>query len=112
MQKLSPEVLMYIQTVKHYFQNNQEAHDYFLGNTDEELFYEYLSEISQKNFDKDGEVMLNKEQFESLRKTMSDLKKQSNKTPFVRPQENIDIKIEENSNIFIEYPNFGKICLN
>lgn len=112
MQKLSPEVLMYIQTVKHYFQNNQEAHDYFLGNVDEEIFYKHLSEISQINFEKNGEVMLNKEQFESLRKTMSDLKSESNKKPFVRPEENIDITVEENPNIFIEYPNFGKICLN
>jgi hypothetical protein len=112
MENLSPEVLIYIQTVKHYFETNKEAREYFLGNADEELFYKHLSEISQKNFEKDGEVMLNKEQFELLRKTVSVLKIVSNKKPFVRPEENIDVTIEENPNIFIEYTNFGKICLN
>ncbi len=112
MENLSPEVLIYIQTVKHYFETNKEAREYFLGNADEELFYKHLSEISQKNFEKDGEVMLNKEQFELLRKTISVLKIDSNKKPFVRPEENIDVTIEENPNIFIEYTNFGKICLN
>ncbi len=112
MENLSPEVLIYIQSVKHYFETNKEAREYFLGNADEELFYKHLSEISQKNFEKDGEVMLNKEQFELLRKTVSVLKIVSNKKPFVRPEENIDVTIEENPNIFIEYTNFGKICLN
>ncbi len=112
MENLSPEVLIYIQSVKHYFETNKEAREYFLGNADEELFYKHLSEISQKNFEKDGEVMLNKEQFELLRKTISVLKIASNKKPFVRPEENIDVTIEENPNIFIEYTNFGKICLN
>jgi hypothetical protein len=112
MENLSPEVLIYIQSVKHYFETNKEAREYFLGNADEELFYKHLSEISQKNFEKDGEVMLNKEQFELLRKTINALKIVTNKKPFVRPEENIDVTIEENPNIFIEYSNFGKICLN
>lgn len=112
MEKLSPEVLIYIQSVKHYFETNQEAREYFLGTADEELFYKHLSEISQKNFETNGEVMLNKEQFELLRKTLLVLKIASEKKPFVRPTEDIDVTIEENSNIFIEYPNFGKICLN
>lgn len=112
MENLSPEVLIYIQTVKQYFEKNQEAREYFLGNADEEKFYEHLSIVSQKNFEKNGEVMLNKEQFETLRKTILSLKIEPDKKPFVRPEENIDITIEENSNIFLDYPNFGKICLN
>lgn len=112
MENLSPEVLIYIQTVKQYFEKNQEAREYFLGNADEEEFYKHLSEVSQKNFEKNGETMLNKEQFETLRKTILSLNIKSDKKPFVRPDENIDITIEENSNIFLDYPNFGKICLN
>ena len=64
---LSPEVLIYIQTVKNYFTTNKEAHDYFIGDSNEEDFFKHLSEISQKNFDKNGEVTLSKEQFELLR---------------------------------------------
>jgi len=67
---MSSEVLIYLQTVKNYFTSNDEARIYFIGSSDEELFYEHLAEISQKNFEKEGEVYLSKEQFELLRKTM------------------------------------------
>ena len=66
---MSPEVLIYIQSVKNYFKTNIEAKDYFLNGNDEELFFKHLSEISQKNFNKNGEVMLDKNQFELLRTT-------------------------------------------
>jgi len=49
---MSPEVLIYIQSVKNYFKTNNEAKDYFLNGNDEELFFKHLSEISQKNFNK------------------------------------------------------------
>lgn len=68
---MSPEVLIYIRSVKEYLKKNIEAREYFLSNVDEELFYKYLTEISQKNYEKNGEVMLSKEQFEILKKTIS-----------------------------------------
>lgn len=103
MKSFSPEVLIYIQSVKHYFDTNLDAKEYFLGNSNEELFYTHLSEISQKNFDKDGEVMLNKEQFELLRKT----------TIAITIATNIKEESKANEkNIFMELPNFGNICLN
>lgn len=103
MTKLSPEVLIYIQTVKTYLNNNSEAKDYFIGNSDEELFFNHLSEISQKNFDTNGEAMLNKEQFELLRKTVTAI----SITKKDIPEEPI-----ENENMFFEIKGFGKICLN
>ena len=54
MTKIPPEVLIYIQTVKTYLKNNTEAKDYFIGESDEELFFDHLSEISQKNFESNG----------------------------------------------------------
>ena len=101
---LSPEVLIYIQTVKGYFANNTEAREYFIGDSDEELFFQHLSEISQKNYDDEGEVMLNKEQFELLRKTVAAISSLKN-----TKEETIELKKE---NIFLEIPNFGEICLN
>lgn len=99
--KPSPEVLIYIQTVKNYLNANEEAREYFLKNGDENFFYKHLEEISQKNYEKMGEVMLTKEQFELLRKTSIAV--------------NISNKTEEEfqeKNIFIEIGDFGKICLN
>jgi uncharacterized protein YrzB (UPF0473 family) len=98
---LSPEVLIYLQTVKNYFATNNEAKEYFIGNSDEEMFFEHLSEISQKNFEKNGEVMLNKEQFELLRITIQAIQVTKDNKP--TQQEDL---------IFVDTRGFGKICLN
>jgi hypothetical protein len=112
MDNISPEVLIYLQTVKNYFETNKEAKEFFLNNSNGELFYKHMTEIAQKNFEKNGEPTLDRDQFELLRKTVNALNVLVDKKPFVRPEENIDVTIEQNSNIFIEYPNFGLICLN
>lgn len=64
---MSPEVLIYVQSIKNFIKNDEESRNYFLNGIDEELFYSHLSEISQKNFEKDGEAMLTQDQFEDLR---------------------------------------------
>lgn len=102
MNKLSPEVLIYVQSVKNYFQKNNEARKYFIADSDEEEFFKHLSEISQKNFNKNGEVMLDKEQFELLRITIQAI------ALVTKPIE--EIKIEDN--IFIDMRGYAKICLN
>lgn len=98
--KPSPEVLIYVQTVKNYLKTNDDAREYFLNSGNEDFFYKHLQEISQKNYEKDGQVMLTKDQFEFLRKTsieMSISEKYENETE---------------PNIFMELGDFGKICLN
>jgi hypothetical protein len=103
MDKLSPEVLIYVQSVKNYFQKNNEAREYFIANSDEEQFFKHLSEISQKNFDKNGEVMLDKTQFELLRVTVQAI------AIVTAPVENLP-SVEDN--IFIDMRGYAKICLN
>ena len=104
MDKLSPEVLIYVQSVKNYLQKNNEAREYFIANSDEEQFFKYLSEISQKNFDKNGEVMLDKTQFELLRVTVQAI------AIVTTPVENLPSGVEDN--IFIDMRGYAKICLN
>ena len=103
MDKLSPEVLIYVQSVKNYFQKNAEAREYFIANSDEEQFFKHLSEISQKNFDKNGEVMLDKTQFELLRVTVQAI------AIVTAPIEDLP-SVEDN--IFIDMRGYAKICLN
>lgn len=103
MTKIPAEVLIYIQTVKTYLKTNIEAREYFIGESDEELFFEHLSVISQKNFETNGEVMLNKEQFELLRKTL---------TVIAITKKDIPEEPIENENLFLNIEGFGKICLN
>jgi hypothetical protein len=103
MNKLSPEVLIYVQSVKNYFQKNDEAREYFISNSDEEQFFKHLSEISQKNFDKNGEVMLDKTQFELLRVTVQAI------AVVTTPVENLP---SAENYIFIDMRGYAKICLN
>ena len=104
---LSPEVLTYLQTVKNYLKKNDEARRYFLHGVDEDKFFQHLTEIAQKNFNQLGEPMLNKEQFDLLRKTM--------KAISIVDKSITELEDEEpnpEKNIFVDYRGFGKICLN
>jgi hypothetical protein len=68
---MDTEVLVYLQKVKNYLNINNEAKNYFIGNSDAEEFYKHLAIISEKNFEKNGQPELTQEQFELLRKTIS-----------------------------------------
>lgn len=101
---MSPEVLIYVQTVRNYFDKNIEARDYFLNGNDEEFFFKHLSEISQKNFEKNGEAMLDKQQFELLRKTTQVIA--------IAVKEDFPEEKSIEEKIFLDLGGFGKICLN
>lgn len=96
---MSPEVLIYIQTIKNFFENNEETKNYFIGESDEDLFFKHLGEISQKNYEKDNEPMLTQLQFEYLRKVASAI--QISKKEYT--QEEL---------LFVDVPNYGYFCLN
>ena len=100
MNKIAPEVLIYIQNIKNYLTVDIEARQYFMGESNEEFFFNHLTEISQKNFNKNGEVTLSKEQFELLRKTITAITISLKEIP------------EDFPHIFIDTRGFGKICLN
>lgn len=105
MEEFSPEVLIYLQTVKNYLKINVEAREYFIGDSEEDLFFKHLCEISQKNFEKNGEVMLDKDQFELLRTTVKVVTISKKDIP-----EKTKKDIEKD--IFLDLGDFGKICLN
>ena len=111
MDNISPEVLIYLQQVKKYLELSKEAKNYFIGDGDEELFFKHLIEISQKNFEKNGEVMLNKEQFEILRTTINVLHISTKKYTQVEIK-NEDFNYDNGVFIGLPFPNFGLICLN
>jgi hypothetical protein len=76
-----------------------ETKEYFIGDSNEDLFYEHLADISQKNFEKEKEPMLTQTQFELLRRVMSV----------------VAISKKEYTNeelAFIDIGEYGKICLN
>jgi hypothetical protein len=68
--KMSPEVLIYIQTVKQFLTVNETTRKYFAVDRNEEAFFDYVSELSSKNYEEHGSPQLSIEQFELLRKRM------------------------------------------
>ena len=71
----SPESLIYLQTLKNYFQNNEDARKYFLSNLDEDEFYKSILNVAENNFRKKGEPQLTQEQLEFLRVSLMIFKK-------------------------------------
>jgi hypothetical protein len=97
----SPEVLIYLQTVKKYIDGNEDAKKYFIANDSEPDFFDLVSDISQINFEKRGQPELSKEQFESLRQVVFTV--EVNKDELSKTNED---------NIFIDMRGYYKICLN
>jgi len=92
---MSPEVLIYIRNIKKFLDTNDEAHQYFLKDLNEDDFYSKIAESSQKNFDKNGDPMLFRNQFEEIKNQLL---------------KSLDKKKE--NNIFLNLKDFGTICLN
>lgn len=93
---MSPEVLIYVQQVKNYFENNEDAKEYFLSNNDVEFFFNQLKTISNKNFIKNGNPQLTLEQLELIRRM----------SIIVTEKKSIE------QNLFVDMGEFGYICLN
>jgi hypothetical protein len=68
--ELHPDVLVYLQSVKTYLENNTEAREYFIGDSDEESFLDLVSDVANVNYEKRGEPQLTKAQFEFVRITL------------------------------------------
>jgi hypothetical protein len=71
----SPESLIYLQTIKNYFESNEEARKYFLSNLNEDEFYNSILKVAENNFRKTGEPQLTQEQLEFLRVSLMIFKK-------------------------------------
>lgn len=99
---LSPEVLIYIQSVKNFLDKDKNAKNYFIVEGNEKFFYDHLSEIAQKNFETLGYAELNTLQFEFIRKTMYIIFNVLSK----------DIPENPEDKLFIDYKEYGKFCLN
>jgi hypothetical protein len=64
---ISPEVLIYLQKLKRYLDENHDTKNYFLKEMNEQSFFNYILNISEINLEKRGQPELTSEQFEMLR---------------------------------------------
>jgi hypothetical protein len=69
--ELPSEVLIYVQSIKNFFETNEDAKQYHMGDIDEKIYFDTLSGVALKNFKKRGEPELSKLQFEFLRVTLN-----------------------------------------
>lgn len=67
LEKLPPEVLIYIQNVRKYFSTNEHTMAYFKIESHGKEFFDELAEVSNKNFKDTGEAQLSIAQFEEIR---------------------------------------------
>jgi len=68
---MSSEVLIYVQNLRIYFSTHTDAQKYFATTGNEELFFNEIEEMSQKNSDEHGEPQLTLEQFEEVRRKIT-----------------------------------------
>jgi hypothetical protein len=97
---MSPEVLIYIQKVKMYLENDQSAYDYFLGGIDYDKFFEELGKIATTNIEKKGEPSLTQNQFELVKTLCSSKDELKNKDK------------NDSSTIYLDLGSFGKLYMN
>lgn len=97
--KMSPEVLIYVQTVKNFINNNDDAKKHFAIQGNEEKFFQFVGELSQKNFEENGEPELTIFQLEEIRQKIIDIKEKSG-------------EILTGIGIFISIGDLGYISLN
>lgn len=94
--KYSVEVLVYLQSVKNFFNTNNVAVIEFCAN---DIFYENIKRLSQWNYEKNNDPKLTVQQFEMI-KCKSEI------------IEKFSLLDGIESKILLKFENFGYICLN
>lgn len=106
-EKMSPEVLIYIQSIKKFFKSHEEAQEYFEIKGNEDIFFKHVTEISQKNFEETGEPELTLFQFEFLKQKISKPTSMMDSNDTVSGEREIT-----STGIFASVGNFGLFSLN
>lgn len=97
---IHPDILIYLQTVKNFFENNKEARTYFYVEYDMERFFNMVIDFSKKNLKEINDPKLTMEQFESIRNNIMELfSDTTNMFPYIQ-----DLKLS--------YQELSKINLN
>lgn len=92
MEKLPPDVLIYIQNVRRFFTTNEETRKYFGIDDNEDEFFDHVIEQAQKNYEENGVPELTVEQFEELK--------------------SLTLKNPDMIGTFVSLGNYGLISLN
>jgi|SRR6056300_1392116 hypothetical protein len=67
---MEAEVLVYIGKLRKYLNTNREAYEHFIGDMDENKFFDLVNEVAIKNYHEKNDPTLTMEQFEIVKKTL------------------------------------------
>lgn len=70
---MEADVLVYLNKLKKHLKENDEARKHFIGNFDENIFFEKVAEFAELNFFERGDPTLDVEQFEFIKKYVASL---------------------------------------
>jgi hypothetical protein len=78
MKNINTDVLIYIEKLKEYINNSDKIKKYFIGDNDEEQFYNMVLNVAIVNQYKRNEPNLNEVQFEFIKMTLESFKDSEN----------------------------------
>jgi hypothetical protein len=83
MKNINTDVLIYIEKLKEYINNSDKIKKYFIGDNDEEQFYDMVLNVAIVNQYKRNEPNLNEVQFEFIKMTLESFKDSENFENFI-----------------------------
>jgi hypothetical protein len=78
MKNINTDVLIYIEKLREYINNSDQVKKYFIGENDEEQFYNMVLNVAIVNQYKRNEPNLNEVQFEFIKMTLESFKDSEN----------------------------------
>jgi hypothetical protein len=78
MKNINTDVLIYIEKLREYINNSDKVKKYFIGDNDEEQFYNMVLNVAIVNQYKRNEPNLNEVQFEFIKMTLESFKDSEN----------------------------------
>jgi hypothetical protein len=78
MKNINTDVLIYIEKLREYINNSDKVKKYFIGENDEEQFYNMVLNVAIVNQYKRNEPNLNEVQFEFIKMTLESFKDSEN----------------------------------
>jgi hypothetical protein len=83
MKNIHSDVLIYIEKLKEYMNTNNNTKKYFIGDNDEEQFYDMVLNVAIVNHYKRNEPNLNEVQFEFIKMTLESFNDSENLESYV-----------------------------
>lgn len=83
MRNIHTDILIYVEKLKEYINNSDEVKKYFIGENDEEQFYDMVVNVAIVNHHKRNEPNLSEVQFEFIKMALESLNETKNSESYI-----------------------------